>query len=394
MDIISNHTFKTHSSSTHAIINASVYRDNKRLDNQVIIIEGDTIIDVTCRESIDSLPIHVIDAKNHLVSPGFIDLQLNGCGGVLFNTNISNETLTIMNKTNVQYGTTQFLPTLITSQGQSLVHAIDLMNGIENAEKMGVLGLHLEGPFISVERNGAHQKQFIRELDIEAAHYLAKNQKCIKVLTLAPENVDQKVLNVLKQSSITLSMGHTDATYHQLIEKEGIEMATHLYNAMSPLTNREPGAVGYIFDKKPYAGIIADGIHVDYTSLTIARELLGEKLFLVTDAVTPAGTNLTEFNMAGVQAFVTQGKCHYEDGTIAGAAITMIQSIRNLTEYANVPLHEALNMATLYPAKSIGIDDIYGKIAKGYKANLVFLDEHLQVVQTIQMGESVYQQKS
>lgn len=394
MDIESKNTISTNSSLIYAIKNASFYRDGERLENQVIVIEGDTIIKVGDAGSIDSLPLDVIDVKNQLVSPGFIDLQLNGCGGVLFNTDISSNTLNIMNETNVQYGVTQFLPTLITSQEQSLKQAVDLMADIENAEKMGILGLHLEGPFISIERKGAHQPQFIRELDINTANYLVENQQHISVLTIAPENVCQKVLDRLNESSITISMGHTDATYNQLNEKEGIKMATHLYNAMSPLTNREPGAIGYVFNKKPHAGIIADGIHVDYTSLKVARELLGEKLFLVTDAVTPAGTNLTEFDMAGMQAFVTQGKCHYEDGTIAGAAITMSQSIRNLIEYADVPLPEALNMATLYPAESIGVSDCYGKLEKGYKANLVFLDDELKVARTIQMGEAVYQRAS
>lgn len=394
MDIESKNTISTNSSPIYAIKNVSFYRDGERLQNQVIVIEGDTITEVCDMGEVSSLPIDIIDGKNQLISPGFIDLQLNGCGGVLFNTDISRDTLNTMNESNVQYGVTQFLPTLITSKEQSLKQAVDLLANIENAEKMGVLGLHLEGPFISVERKGAHQPQFIRELDIDTANYLVENQKHISVLTVAPENVSQKVLDRLNESSITISMGHTDATYSQLNEKDGIKMATHLYNAMSPLTNREPGAVGYVFNKKPHAGIIADGIHVDYTSLKIARELLSEKLFLVTDAVTPAGTDLTQFDMAGMQAFVTNGKCHYADGTIAGAAITMSQSIRNLIEYADVPLPEALNMAALYPAESIGVDDSYGKLEKGYKANLVFLDEELRVTRTIQMGESVYQRAS
>ncbi|KAB0462979.1 N-acetylglucosamine-6-phosphate deacetylase [Vibrio kanaloae] len=391
MDIESKNTNSTKSSPIYVIKNASFYRNGERLENQVIVIEGDTITEVADMDTIDSLPFNVIDAKNQLVNPGFIDLQLNGCGGVLFNTDISSDTLKTMNETNVQYGVTQFLPTLITSKEQSLKQALDLMASIKSAEKVGVLGLHLEGPFINAERKGAHQSQFIRELDIDTANYFIENQKHISVLTVAPENVSQKVLDLLNESSITVSMGHTNATYNQLIAKEGIKMATHLYNAMSPLTNREPGAVGYVFNKKPHAGIIADGIHVDYSSLKIARELLGEKLFLVTDAVTPAGTDLTEFDMAGMQAFVTNGKCHYEDGTIAGAAITMNQSILNLIEYADVPLPEALNMASLYPAESIGVDDRYGKIEKGYKANLVFLDDELKVNRTIQMGELVYQ---
>ncbi|MGF1698520.1 N-acetylglucosamine-6-phosphate deacetylase [Vibrio lamellibrachiae] len=391
MEIGSQSTAQRKNILRYAIENASLFQNGQRLDNQVIVIEGDTIVAIGDRQTFDSLPNDLIDAEHQLVSPGFIDLQLNGCGGVLFNTDISLETLNIMNATNVQYGTTQYLPTLITSQADHMRQAIDLMAELDSADQQGVLGLHLEGPFISVERKGAHQEKYIRELDMKTAQYLSDHQQYIKVLTVAPENVDQTVLDLLTESSITVSMGHTNASYEQISEKTGIGMATHLYNAMSPLTNREPGAVGYVFNQKPYAGIIADGIHVDYTSLKIARELLGEKLFLVTDAVAPAGTDLTQFDMAGLQAYVTEGKCHYKDGTIAGAAITMSQSIRNLVKHADVPISEALNMASLYPAKSIGVDDQYGKLEKGYKANLVFLDDELNVKTTIQMGKQVYQ---
>ncbi|MCK6264284.1 N-acetylglucosamine-6-phosphate deacetylase [Vibrio sp. ZSDE26] len=384
-------TLQQANAKKYAIKNARLFLKGEIADNQIILIEGDTIVAIGEVTAFSELPEIVIDAQHHLISPGFIDLQLNGCGGVLFNTDISLQTLDIMNTTNVKYGTTQFLPTLITSKVDHMTQAIDLVSKLGSAEKLGVLGLHLEGPFISVERKGAHQQQYIRELDINTAHYLSDNQQYIKILTIAPEKIDQQVLDIVAKSSITVSMGHTDASYDQLVSKKGIEMATHLYNAMSPLTNREPGAVGYVFNQKPYAGIIADGIHVDYTSLQIARELLEEKLFLVTDAVTPAGTDLACYNMAGLQAFVTNGKCHYEDGTIAGAAITMSQSIRNLVTHARVPLLEALNMATIYPAKAIGVDDCYGKLEKGYKANLVFLDDELKVTKTIQMGEQVYQ---
>lgn len=253
-----------------------------------------------------------------------------------------------------------------------------------------MLGLHLEGPFISIEKKGAHRQEFIRELDLPTARFFAQNADKIRVLTVAPENTSQEAIDIVRNAGITVSLGHTNATYAQVCEKNGLEMATHLYNAMTPLGSREPGVVGYIFDKKPHAGIIVDGIHADYPSVRIAHQLMGEKLFMVTDAVTPAGTDMTEYDMAGVKAYVTNGKCHYEDGTIAGAAITMIEGVRNLIQHVGLSREEALRMASLYPAKAIKIDDSYGKIAEGYKANIVLLNDNNQVEHIFQMGRQEF----
>ncbi len=167
-------------------------------------------------------------------------------------------------------------------------------------------------------------------------------------------------------------------------------MVTHLYNAMTPLGSREPGVVGYIFDKKPHAGIIVDGIHASFPSVRIAHEIMGEKLFMVTDAVAPAGTDMTEFDMAGLKAFVTDGKCHYADGTIAGAAVTMIQGLNNLIDHVGLSREEALRMATLYPAQAVKIDNEYGMLKAGYKANITLLSDDNQVKHVFQMGKHVF----
>ena len=167
-------------------------------------------------------------------------------------------------------------------------------------------------------------------------------------------------------------------------------MATHLYNAMTPLGSREPGVVGYIFDKKPHAGIIVDGIHASYPSVRIAHEMLGEQLFMVTDAVAPAGTDMTEFDMAGLQAYVTNGKCHYKDGTIAGSAVTMEQGLNNLIDHVGLSREEALRMATLYPAKAIKVDNEYGLLKAGYKANITLLSDNNEVKHVYQMGKKAF----
>lgn len=376
----------------YAITNVNVFDGVEIHHNQIIIIENDTITKVISNnETMDTqLPAVQIDGKGYLATAGFIDLQLNGCGGVLLNTDPSLKTLDIMNKTNLKTGTTQFLPTFITSDQQAMENIVSIVGELDQPETHGVLGLHLEGPFISIEKKGAHRQEFIRELDLPTARFFAQNADKIRVLTVAPENTSQEAIDIVRNAGITVSLGHTNATYAQVCEKNGLEMATHLYNAMTPLGSREPGVVGYIFDKKPHAGIIVDGIHADYPSVRIAHQLMGEKLFMVTDAVTPAGTDMTEYDMAGVKAYVTNGKCHYEDGTIAGAAITMIEGVRNLIQHVGLSREEALRMASLYPAKAIKIDDSYGKIAEGYKANIVLLNDNNQVEHIFQMGRQEF----
>ncbi|HIF9197804.1 TPA: N-acetylglucosamine-6-phosphate deacetylase [Photobacterium damselae] len=376
----------------YAITNVNVFDGVEIHHNQIIIIENDTITRVISNnETMDmQLPDVQIDGKGYLATAGFIDLQLNGCGGVLLNTEPSLKTLDIMNKTNLKTGTTQFLPTFITSDQQAMENIVSIVGELDQPETHGVLGLHLEGPFISIEKKGAHRQEFIRELDLPTARFFAQNADKIRVLTVAPENTSQEAIDIVRNAGITVSLGHTNATYAQVCEKNGLEMATHLYNAMTPLGSREPGVVGYIFDKKPHAGIIVDGIHADYPSVRIAHQLMGEKLFMVTDAVTPAGTDMTEYDMAGVKAYVTNGKCHYEDGTIAGAAITMIEGVRNLIQHVGLSREEALRMASLYPAKAIKIDDSYGKIAEGYKANIVLLNDNNQVEHIFQMGRQEF----
>ncbi|HIF9193380.1 TPA: N-acetylglucosamine-6-phosphate deacetylase [Photobacterium damselae] len=376
----------------YAITNVNVFDGVEIHHNQIIIIENDTITKVISNnETMDmQLPNVQIDGKGYLATAGFIDLQLNGCGGVLLNTDPSLKTLDIMNKTNLKTGTTQFLPTFITSDQQAMENIVSIVGELDQPETHGVLGLHLEGPFISIEKKGAHRQEFIRELDLTTARFFAQNADKIRVLTVAPENTSQEAIDIVRNAGITVSLGHTNATYAQVCEKNGLEMATHLYNAMTPLGSREPGVVGYIFDKKPHAGIIVDGIHADYPSVRIAHQLMGEKLFMVTDAVTPAGTDMTEYDMAGVKAYVTNGKCHYEDGTIAGAAITMIEGVRNLIQHVGLSREEALRMASLYPAKAIKIDDSYGKITEGYKANIVLLNDNNQVEHIFQMGRQEF----
>lgn len=371
----------------YALINGEIYTGEGIVKNKAIIIDGNRV-----EALVDEIPkdIKVIDLQGKIVAPAFIDLQLNGCGGVLFNDEISLDTLRVMNETNIKTGTTSYLPTLITTTDKNIEKALKLVEENENLEEIGVLGLHIEGPYISIPKKGIHNPAYIRVMSDEIIHKIAKfGSKVTKIMTIAPENAKVEHLKELKDSGINLSIGHTNATYEEALEKvEYFKMATHLFNAMSSFTSREPGVIGAIFENKSlYTGIIVDGVHSHYGSVKIAKDILKEKLFLVTDAVAPVGTNMESFMFEGNKVLYKDGKCISPDGTLGGSALTMIEGVQNLVKHVRVSLEEALLMASTYPAKAIRVDDKYGYIKEGYIADLVVLDKELNISNMIVKGE-------
>lgn len=374
-----------------AIVNGRVFDGEQFLDGKALVVDGNKIIDIIDGSALDG-DIERVDAEGGYITPGFIDLQLNGCGGVLFNDDISVKTLEVMNKTNIKYGCTSFLPTLITSTDDNIRRSLELIDGMENPENLGVLGLHLEGPYISVEKRGVHREDLVRVLDNNLVSDIAKYGGAItKILTLAPENARSEHIRELAESGINVALGHTNATYEQVEEKKefGITLATHLYNAMSPMGHREPGAVGAVLNGNYHAGIIVDGLHVAYPAVEIAKKIMGDRLYLVTDAVAPAGTDIESFIFEGKKVFHKDGKCFDENGTLGGAALTMIEGVRNLVDHVNISLEEAVRMATLYPAKAIGIDDRYGKLEKDYIADIAIIDRDLKISKMVVKGKVV-----
>ncbi|MBF2079948.1 MAG: N-acetylglucosamine-6-phosphate deacetylase [Synechococcales cyanobacterium T60_A2020_003] len=373
---------------THSILHTS----SDTLTNHAVLIDGQRIVDVV---AIAQLPTDCpqVDLQGCHVAPGFIDLQLNGCGGVMFNDTITAETLDTMHRTNLRSGTTSFLPTLITTSDQDMEQAIALVADYRKTHPLSVLGLHLEGPYLNPKRKGIHNETYVRTPDpAMIQHIAAAGREVVCLVTLAPEMVPVADIQRLTEAGIIVSAGHTDATYEEAIAgfDAGVRMVTHLFNAMSPWQGRRPGVVGATFDRPDiYAGIIADRQHVHDASISLSHRLKGEKLILVTDATPPTGTQMDSFWIGGQEVFYRDGKCISAEGTLGGSALTMMEAIANCVQHMHISLDEALRMASLYPAQLLGMDDQMGAIAPGYLANLAIFDDQFAMVETIDQGQRI-----
>ena len=374
--------------------NAKIFDGEKFIKETVVVLENDKIKRILCESELTDEILKdekIVDLEGKILSPGFIDLQLNGCGGVLFNDAITHETLEIMNETNKKYGCTSFLPTLITSPDEKIEEALNLIKNMKDKEQIGVLGLHIEGPYISLEKKGIHRPEYVRILSDEIIDKIADaGYDVTKIMTIAPEKGKVEHLKKLKQSGIKLNMGHTNANYDECVEKkEYFDGATHLYNAMSQLQSRNPGAVGFVMnDDKVMAGIIVDGYHMTFSAVEIAKKIMKDRLYLVTDAVSPAGIDtMTEFMFEGNRVFYKDKKCQSAEGTLGGSALVMIEGIENLVKKVHLTIEEALKMATSLPAKAISVEDRYGYIKEGYVADLTFFDEKYKVKGTVAKGQ-------
>lgn len=330
-----------------------------------------------------------------ILAPGFVDLQVNGAGGAQFNLNPSVETIETICTTAARFGTTGCLPTFITDTPEQTRRAIAAGQAAASKAVPGFLGLHLEGPHLSVARKGAHDSQLIRPMDEpDLLELIAARAGLPNLLvTVATEAVTPNQITRLSDAGIVVSIGHSDATYDAVraAAEAGARMVTHLFNAQSQLGNRQPGVVGAALDIGDLsAGLIADGIHVDATSIRIAlRAKQGPgQIFLVTDAMAVMGTDTQEFELTGRRVFRKDGALRLADGTLAGADLTMIDAVTYVHGALGVPLEETLRMASLYPSEAMGIPG--GRIAAGQSANFVHLGEDLTVRGTLIDGVAAF----
>lgn len=375
----------------YALTNAKIFTGKEELSDRTLLIEGDCIHSIIPSAEI---PPHcvVYDLQGCQIAPGFIDLQLNGCGGVMFNDAITPETLEVMHKTNLKSGTTSFLPTLITTSDEEMLEAIATVKTYRQKFPDTIVGLHLEGPYFNLNRKGIHNADYIRSSDTTMIEAIASQAETVRIVTLAPEIVNSSDIHTLSKAGIIVSAGHSDATFEQALAgfQAGVKMVTHLFNAMSPWLGRNPGLVGATFSQPEiYAGIIADGYHVHFSSIQLAQQLKQDKLILVTDATAPVGTQMKSFQIGGQQVFYQEGKCVSADGTLGGSALTMIEAVANCARHLPVSLAEILRMASTYPAQLIGVSNRLGYIIPGYVANLVIFNDRFEVIATLDRGNPI-----
>lgn len=375
----------------YALCNSVLLTGYQRLtETAVVVADGKVVALLPQAELPADLPQQ--DMQGDILCPGFIDLQLNGCGGVMFNDTPDVATLAHMQRTNLRSGTTSFLPTLISDSDETIEQALAATKAFMQAHPDQVLGMHLEGPYTNPKRRGIHPEEQLRQPSDDMIAYLCQQAVWLKKVTLAPELNLARHIRQLADAGITVSIGHSAATYEQAMAgfDAGIRFATHLYNAMTATENgRTPGIVGAIYDRHDvYTGVVADGFHVHWANVRLAHKVMGERLCLVTDATAAAmpPEGFEKFDFCGAEVFLRNGRCEDANGTLGGSALTMIEGVQLLVEQAGLPLDEAVRMATLYPARAIGADDKLGAIQPGLIANLTRFDKNYQITGTMVCG--------
>ncbi len=324
-----------------------------------------------------------IDFEGDYLCPGFIDIQLYGGNGALFADNPGIESLNAMYDYSLKGGATTILPTIATNSEEIMYQSIDAVKAYKQHGLPGIHGLHLEGPFINASKRGAHIESFIKKpvyKDVEAL--LEYGKGIIKLITLAPECCHGAIIDLIKSYGIKMSIGHSDATYEQAINAidTNINLVTHLFNAMPSLHHRKPGLVAAaMMHPQTMVSIVADGYHVNFEMIALAKKLMPERLFLITDAVTYS---------EGVYPHQLQGEKYVlPDGTLSGSALTMLKAVKNCVRFVRIDVAEAFRMASIYPAKALGIENEMGSIKEGFTADFLRIDKELNLKAVYKAGQ-------
>jgi N-acetylglucosamine-6-phosphate deacetylase len=365
-----------------AIVADHVFDGRVVHERAAVVVDGSHIAQVVpARELPQSMTTDFLPDGAWL-APGFIDLQVNGGGDVLFNDQPTAASLRTIAAAHRKFGTTGLLPTLLTDSKEKMQRALDSVNA---TQEPSILGIHLEGPFLSPEKPGVHDARHIRRPGPEDLDLLTAPRSRARLVTLAPEVVPPGFIAQLVAAGVRVSLGHSMATYQQTraAMAEGLSGFTHLFNAMRPLASREPGPIGMALETPDaWYGLIVDGIHVDPAVLRLALRGLGHPT-LVTDAMPPVGGQRRSFRLHGEEITVRDGRCATANGTLAGAALDMASAIRNCVRLLDVPLTDALRFGSAHPAAFLGLQDLLGRLAPGYRADMVaFHPNEMTVVAT------------
>lgn len=380
---------------SYALTGGRIFDGTAFLDNRALVIDGGRIKAIVEQADVPDA-IERRDVGGCMIVPGFIDLQVNGGGGVLLNNQPDIEGIRTICAAHAAFGTTALLPTLITDTHDVRIKAVAAGAEAYAARVPGYLGLHLEGPHLSVARKGTHDPSLIRPLESADLDYLLEAAGSFgeALMTLAPESVSPGDVTRLVEAGYVVSLGHTDAKGQDILPyiSAGASMVTHLFNAMSQMANREPGLVGVaLANGRLSCGLIADGFHVDPTVMQVALTAKRGpgRIFLVTDAMSTIGTDQQSFLLNDREVFRKGGRLTLADGTLAGADIDMLSCVRFVHEHLGLPLEEALNMASLYPAEAIGCAT-KGTLAAGLDADFLLLRDDLSLAATFIAGECVF----
>lgn len=371
---------------TLALTNARVLTPQGWRDDVAVLLDDGHILDVVPWSDTRVQQAEQQDLHGTMLLPGFIDTQVNGGGGVLFNEAPTVETIRQIGAAHRRFGTTGFLPTLISDDVETMRVAMAAVEQALTDNVPGVLGIHLEGPYLAPARKGVHDPKFFHAPGSEELAMLCAPHAGVRLMTLAPDQVASESVKSLAAAGLVLCAGHTAADYDttKAALADGIRGFTHLFNAMTPLGSREPGVVGAALDDaQSWCGLIVDGHHVHPATLrtAIAAKPRG-KMLLVTDAMPPVGADHPDFVLNGETITAKDGICQTAQGTLAGSALDMAGAVRNTVEMLGLPLDEAIRMASTYPADFLGLSDSHGRIAPGYCADLVVMDGDYRITQS------------
>ena len=356
-------------------------------------IRGGKIDKILKESEIGDFECEKTDLGGGILSPGFIDTQVNGGGGTLFNSNPNIENIKTIKTAHLRFGTTSMLPTLISDDFDKMRAAIEAVNGATKSGEVGIIGIHLEGPFLNEAKKGVHDKEKFRIIDDEAIKLICSLKHGKTLITLAPEKAPDGAIAALSRQGIIIAAGHSGASFDEIQSaiEDGLSGFTHLFNAMSQIEARAPNIVGAaLANPQCYSGIIIDLVHVHSQNILMAHKILGSKaLMLVTDAMPCVGTGAKEFELYGKKIIVKDGSCFDENGTLAGSALDMASAARNAHKKVGLPLGQSLQMASETPAKFLGLDKKIGSIRAGLDADLVHLSDDLTVQTVWQKGHKV-----
>ncbi len=344
------------------------------LDRGAVEVRDGVIASVNDSISPDDSNGDFIDLENDFLLPGFVDVQVNGGGGLLFNDDPSAETAVGIANAHRAFGTTSLLPTLISDDLDKVEQAVRAIDAAVGRNTPGIAGVHIEGPFLNVEKRGIHDERKLRKLSNEAIAILTSAKHAQVVVTLAPECVELDQIRRLAECGVRICVGHTNASFDETRDAlaAGVSGFTHLFNAMTAMQSRSPGVIPAALESSAYCGVIVDGVHVHPAMLRLAlRAKSDRRLMLVTDAMPVVGADIDHFHLNSRRIDCKDGACRSEDGTLAGSALSMIEAVKNAMAMLDLSVDEASGMASRMPASFLGIEDRVGSIAPGRRADLV-----------------------